>query len=69
MDYKPFKKPFVYDDYGYSIMDANGNKVIDIRGWGYLTGKGALGYSSDKAKEIQDNIGRRIAQMMNEDAE
>ena len=69
MDYKPFKKPFVYDDYGYSIMDANGNKVIDVRGWGYLTGKGALGYSSDKAKGIQDNIGRHIAQMMNEDAE
>ena len=69
MNYEPFKKPFVYDDYGYSIMDAIGNKVIDIRGWGYLTGKGALGYSSDKAKEIQDNIGRHIAQMMNDDAE
>lgn len=69
MDYKPFKKPFVYDEYGYSIMDANGNKVIDIRGWGYLTGKGTLGLASDEATDIQDNIGRRIAQMMNEDAE
>ena len=69
MNYKPFKTPFWYDDEGYSIMDAYGNKVIDIRGWGYLTGKGsgAKGYKSEKAKAIQDNIGKRVAELMNKD--
>ncbi len=51
----------------FSNIDDNGNKLFDIRGWGYLTGKGseALGMDEDKAAEIQDNIGKHIVELMN----
>ena len=67
--YEPFVRPFTYDEDGIFILDANGNKVIDIRGWGYLTGKGsgALGWGDEKAIEVQDAIGKRIVTLMNED--
>jgi hypothetical protein len=36
-------------------------KVCDIRGWGYLTGKGALGLSDEEATAIQTANARLIA--------
>lgn len=46
----------------YQVIADNGNmNVCDIRGWGYLTGKGSLGLSDDKAKEIQEANAHLIA--------
>lgn len=46
----------------YQVTADNGNmNVCDIRGWGYLTGKGSLGLSEDKAKEIQEANAHLIA--------
>jgi len=67
--YAPFKPPFKYDADGQCIFDSIGNMIVDVRGWGFLTGKGGgKGYKREKAANIQDGIGRRIAQIMNEDA-
>ena len=66
--YAPFKPPFKYDADGQCIFDSAGNMIVDVRGWGFLTGKGAKAYKQEKAMKIQDGIGRRIAQIMNEDA-
>ena len=65
--YAPFKPPFKYDADGQCIFDSAGNMIVDVRGWGFLTGKGAKAYKQEKAMNIQDGIGRRIAQIMNED--
>ena len=37
--------------------------MIDVRGWGYLTGggSGALGLDADTASRLQDELGRLIA--------
>ena len=67
--YAPFKPPFKYDCMGQCIFDDEGQLISDMRGWGYLTGTGGgLGYDSEKAANIQDKIGERIAQIMTEDA-
>ncbi|MBR9841199.1 MAG: hypothetical protein GYB50_25455 [Rhodobacteraceae bacterium] len=48
------------DEYGGPCM------VADIRGWGYLTGRGqALALSSDEAFEAQRRTAEFIAQAMN----
>ena len=68
-DYDPFKPPFRYDSMGVCIFDSDNNLILDLRGWGYLTGGGGgLGYDSEKAALIQDNIGKRIAEIMTKDA-
>lgn len=36
-------------------------KVCDIRGWGFLTGKGALGLPEEEARAIQEANARLIA--------
>ena len=37
------------------IHDKKGNRVIDVRSWGYLTGRGGgLALDSEVASEIQD---------------
>jgi len=66
--YAPFKPPFRYDPDGQCIFDHNGNMIVDVRGWGFLTGKGAMAYDKEKAINIQDRIGRHIAHIMTEDA-
>lgn len=57
--------PFDYDPEGSRIIDAKGEMVADVRGWGYLTGKGALGLSDERAEDIQDQLGGFIAEAMN----
>lgn len=66
--YAPFKPPFKYDEMGNYIFDSEGNMIVDVRGWGFLTGIGAMGYDQEKAMRIQDGIGHRIARIMTEDA-
>lgn len=57
-----FKPPFKYM-HG-TIWDAT-SKVVDMRGWGHLTGGGAHGLPHDKAAKIQDQLGEHLAQLMN----
>jgi len=67
--YAPFKPPFKYDGMGQCVFDNDGQLILNIRGWGFLTGTGGgLGYDAEKAASIQDKIGERITQIMNEDA-
>lgn len=63
----PYEGPFTYDEAGTQIYDANGRLLIDLRGWGYLTGKGSqgLGLEIAEAVKIQDRIGERIALLLN----
>jgi hypothetical protein len=39
--------------------------VIDIRGWGYLTGCGALNMHPDEAAKVQDQFTAWVVQVLN----
>lgn len=53
-----FKPPFTYHSLGQAIHDANGDKVIDVRGWGKLQ-------YMDRAEERQDTLGHWLASVLN----
>jgi hypothetical protein len=65
--YWPWTPPFRYNACGQWIEDSKGQRLLDMRGWGYLTGNGseALGMEENAAAEIQDRIGRGVTDMMN----
>ena len=65
--FAPWKPPFRYDAVGQWIEDSNGQLMLDVRGWGHLTGKGseALGIGYADATKIQDNIGQLTVQLLN----
>ena len=64
--YAPWKPPFRYERFGTQIVDSRDNRIVDVRGWGYLTGKGGgLGMSEDQAEKIQDRIGEQVAAALN----
>jgi hypothetical protein len=67
--YAPWQPPFRYNMDGQWIEDSKGHRMLDMRGWGYLTGKGseALGMDVDAAAKIQDNIGKRTVELLNAD--
>ena len=69
--YAPWKPPFRYNMDGQWIEDSKGQRMLDMRGWGYLTGKGSesLGMDEDAAAKIQDNIGKRTAELLNADVQ
>lgn len=54
------------DNWSYSHgsvhMDC-GSRVLDVRGWGYLTGRGsgALGIPMEEAANVQDAMGKFLA--------
>jgi hypothetical protein len=65
--------PFSTDDYGskiYGTSDRDGGAtiVLDIRGWGYLTGRGhgALGLGETEAMAEQVAFARHVAAVLNE---
>jgi hypothetical protein len=60
-----WQKPFRYEPEGTMIVDANGARILDVRGWGHLTGKGSHGVNEKFAAEIQDEIGRDVAAFLN----
>ncbi len=65
--YAPFKPPFRYETFGTQILDSRGQRIVDVRGWGYLTGKGGgLGLDEDQAEKIQDRIGEQVAAALND---
>ena len=67
-NYSPWCPPFNYDALGSRIIDSSGQLVIDIRGWGFLTGraqKGALAMHELDAMKIQDRLGEHLVTLMN----
>ncbi len=52
MDLK-WKLPLHADDQGIYILDADGNMVVEMRGWGFLTGSGGKFLDPDDAIVIQ----------------
>lgn len=58
-----FTPPFKYEPDGAFIVDANWNKVIDIRGWGYLNG--FLKMSKEDSTKVQDAMAERLVKFMN----
>ena len=65
--YAPWKPPFRYERFGTQIVDSRDNRIVDVRGWGYLTGFGFAehGMSEDQAEKIQDRIGEQVAAALN----
>ena len=54
---KAFKPPFRKDECGgYWIWDSENTRVLDCRGWGFLTGTGAMNLGDDEATAIQDGF-------------
>lgn len=64
--YAPWVPPFRYDVDGQWIEDSKGQRMLDVRGWGFLTGFHRM--NTDAATEIQDRLGKRIAELLSEDA-
>lgn len=61
-----FKPPFVLSC--GAIVDADGHKILDVRGWGHLIGRGQPEFIDDGelAAKVQDWLGERIAEVMTE---
>ena len=57
---KEIKAPIVYKN-GY-FWDANNHMIAQMRGWGWIQYKG----TAEEAADIQDSIGRFIAEAINE---
>ena len=67
--YAPWTPPFLYNRAGQWIEDIRGRRILDMRGWGFLTGRGGgLAMDEDEAAKIQDTIGEHVAVLMNRDA-
>jgi hypothetical protein len=68
--YDPWKPPFTYNFEGQWIEDSNGERLLDLRGWGFLTGQGgkALGWMEARAARCQDAVGKHVAELMTRDA-
>lgn len=60
-----WKAPFRYDAEGQMIWDANNERALDVRGWGYLTGKGGLNLAAPAAEEIIDDFGQSVVRILN----
>lgn len=59
-----FKGPFYYDEMGQVIMCESG-MFLDVRGWGHLTGIGALNLPDNIAIQIQDRMGKDVVDLLN----
>ena len=65
MKNKPYQKPFRADlDCGF-IWDKNEMHSLDVRGWGFLIGGGALGLDDDTAAKIQDAFHQHVVDALN----
>jgi hypothetical protein len=63
--FTPYAPPFRYCASGQQIFDANGELYADMRGWGWLTGKGGLAMEDVKAAKLQDGLGSKTADILN----
>lgn len=59
--------PFACKIYGKSDKDGGEVTVLDIRGWGYLTGhgSGALGMDHNPAFDEQKDFAQRVCNALN----
>lgn len=64
--WSPFIPPFRFDPAGTMIFDAKNRVVLEVRGWGFLTGTGGLGLSDLEADKIEISFGKRVAEAMNQ---
>ena len=55
----PIKYPVHYSELGTYIYDADNNMIADVRGWGWIQ-------YMDNPEAIQDNMGKFIADAINE---
>jgi len=62
---KYWKAPFRYNADSSAVHDAKGEMILDVRGYGYLTGKGSLGLPDALACKIQDELGEGLAKLIN----
>ena len=60
-----WKPPFRYEPEGTCIFDADGSKILDVRGWGHLTGACAWRMPVAEAERIHDQLGRHLALVLN----
>lgn len=65
----PWKGPFKYNEEGQFIVDSDNQIMLDIRGWGWLTGKGSGGMKLDDsvAATLQDRMGNHVCNLLNAD--
>lgn len=66
-DFTPWIPPFSYDAEGSRIVDSQDHLILDVRGWGFLTGKGyaALGLREEVAECIQNKLGSHVTKLLN----
>lgn len=62
---KCYVKPYYADDGCGFIWDNEDMHVLDTRGWGFLTGGGALGLPGDDAAIIQDSFQQHVVDALN----
>lgn len=62
---KTVKKEVKYNKDGYVSID--GINVMLLRGWGHLTGCGALNLPPEEAIEIQDDFGEWIVKKLKQE--
>lgn len=53
--------------YDKRIVSINGANIIRIRGWGHLTGGGALNLPDHEAAKIQDDFGEWIVKKLKQE--
>ena len=61
---KPYEPPFRLDPNVGWIFDTNGMHVLDVRGWGALTGNPHR-IPEDKACDVQDAFGEKVCRVLN----
>ena len=57
--FSEIKYPVTYDEGSQSISDAEGKKLLDVRGWGWMQ-------KFEQGAEMQDAFGNEIAGAINE---
>jgi hypothetical protein len=62
---KAFPGPYEYHPEGTLIADKEGNLILDVRGWGRLTGEGTGGLGLANAEAVQDWFGEWLADLLN----
>jgi hypothetical protein len=62
---KPYEAPFTYESGIAQIRDKNFMHVLDIRGHGHLTSPNFFNLSEEEAAKVQDELGERIANLLN----
>lgn len=59
-----FVAPFKYDAHSAIVFDSKGTHVLDVRGWGHLTGGAAMRLRDDEANRITDTFGSTVAWLL-----